>query len=118
VERRERERCVAALALTDGCNRELVEKAICGAGFGVLHRVELGSQWRERELSRGNPRLLEDLLAIMRLQRVFSDLVARFGREWYETILAWRQWAVFMALGKLDVVAYLLRLERAAASDS
>ena len=111
MEQRERERFVAALALTDGCDRQSVEEVISIAGFRVQRLIELGAQSRERELASGDQRLSEDLLALMRLRRGSAELIRRFGAEWYETILAWRQWAVFMALGKLDVAVYLLRLE-------
>jgi hypothetical protein len=109
----ERDRFAAALALSDGSDRELVENAISEAGLRIINLTEVGSGSREHELATGNQRLFEDLLAIMRLRRGTADLIARFGSEWYETILASHEWMVFMALGKLHDAVYLLRLEKA-----
>lgn len=111
LEGNERERLVSALSLTRGVEREAVEGAAERNGLRVEQIVEVGGGWRERELITGSPRLAEDLHAVMRMLRAEEDLVGRFGRSWFETILAWRQWAPFMALGKLAAVCYLLRNE-------
>ncbi|HVE91323.1 MAG TPA: class I SAM-dependent methyltransferase [Actinomycetota bacterium] len=105
----ERERFLAALSLTGGAERAILEGAIAKAGLHVDGIAEVGAGWPEADLVSGGSRLTEDLLAIVRMQRAEEALVARFGRTWFETILAWRQWAPFMALGKLKVVVYLLR---------
>lgn len=107
----ERERLVSALSLTDGADRSVLEKAIASAGFGVDRVVEVGGGWPETELAAGGLRFVDDLLAIARMVRAEEELVAQFGRSWFETMLAWRQWAPFMALGKLAVVIYVLRKE-------
>lgn len=108
MEPRECARLRAALALTDGCQRATVEEAITRHGFVISRRTDVGAQWREQELTSGTSRLSDDLLALMRLQRGMVDLVERFGQDWFETIVAWNQWAVYMALGKLEMVVYLL----------
>ena len=105
----ERGQLSSALSLTGGCDKDGVEVAIGDAGLDLVRVLALGAQWREFELLEGTPRLADDLLTVMRLRRGARQLISQFGEAWYETILASYQWAVLMALGKLEVVLYLLR---------
>src|SRR5262249_12410330 len=106
---KERARLASALSLTSGCERDTVEAAITAGGLDVVRALPLGAEWREFELLEGSSRLADDHLTVMRLRRGAEQLISEFGQAWYETILASHEWAVLMALGKLEAVLYLLR---------
>lgn len=109
----ERNRFTRALALTEGCDRDVVESAILQAGFQTRRVIEVGSGPREVEVIRKSSRLAEDLLVTMQLRRASEELIARYGEDLYETMLASHEWFPFIALGKLHDTLYLLQIESA-----
>lgn len=111
MSREERNRFTRALALSEGCHRDIVETAISHAGFQTRRVIEVGSGSRELELVKKTSRLADDLLVTMQLRRAAWDLITRYGVDWYETILASHEWFPFMALGKLHDALYLLQVD-------
>jgi ubiquinone/menaquinone biosynthesis C-methylase UbiE len=85
------------------------ERTVREAGFVIEIKDVIASEWRERWVEDGDHGAVDDLLEIARLRRAEDQIVARIGRDRYETELSGRLWGVFQLLGKLLPTAYLLR---------
>jgi ubiquinone/menaquinone biosynthesis C-methylase UbiE len=78
-------------------------------GFEIVTKDIVESEWRERSLESGDPRLLNDMLAISRMRRSREALERHYGQARYEAMMCGCLWSVYQLLGKLEPVAYLLR---------
>jgi SAM-dependent methyltransferase len=85
-----------------------VEAAIAGAGFEVVRRERIGTEWMEHRLERNPEYLTKDLLEVARLTRDRDRLEARLGPLWYRRALAFDLWRLQIALGRLEPVLYAL----------
>lgn len=85
------------------------ETAACSAGFEIVERDELGSEFRESALENGWGSLDEALLHLSRMRRQEEALVRDFGRSYYEAIWLSNIWNVYQVLGKLSSVMHVLR---------
>jgi SAM-dependent methyltransferase len=90
-------------------DRPTVEAAFGHAGFHVDHVDDIGTEFREYEEERSQP-VSESLLRLARLRRRRADVISRFGNEKYDLWEASLQWLAYLLLGKLEPVAYVLRL--------
>jgi ubiquinone/menaquinone biosynthesis C-methylase UbiE len=90
-------------------DRSILEAAIENAGLRIESADEIRTEFREYEEERSN-RVSESLLRLARLRRREAEIVERFGREKYDLWDASLQWLAFLFLGKVEPVAYLLRL--------
>jgi ubiquinone/menaquinone biosynthesis C-methylase UbiE len=88
---------------------EYVEQAFTEAGFSLAKKDVIASEFREKEIERGDHTALERLLQAARLLRNREYFVRTFGEGRYEQALGDAQWYPFILLGKLVSVAYLLR---------
>jgi SAM-dependent methyltransferase len=85
-----------------------VEAAIAAAGFEVVRRERIASEWSEHQLEHDPGYLTEDLLEIARLTRDRDNLEAALGPVWYQRALAFASWRLQIVLGRLVPVLYAL----------
>jgi ubiquinone/menaquinone biosynthesis C-methylase UbiE len=90
-------------------DRATVEAAFRQAGFSIESADEIGTEFREYEEERSQP-VSDSLLRIARLRRRSAEVVDRFGSDKYHLWEASLQWLAYLLLGKLEPVAYVLRL--------
>jgi SAM-dependent methyltransferase len=109
LEPRERGRMFAALSLSAvAMDRAALETAISGAGFTIAHADRLAGESIEYDLEHDPDRVISSLLAVGRLTRDPEGYQAALGPVWYERLLGFEQWRLFLLLGKLDTFVYQL----------
>jgi SAM-dependent methyltransferase len=86
-----------------------VEAAIDAAGFRVVRRERIASEWSEHQLERDPGYLTDDLLEIARLTRNREEAEAVLGPVWYRRALAFASWRPLIVQGRLLPVLYALR---------
>ena len=86
-----------------------VEAAIASAGFQVVRREPIASEWSEYQLEHDPGYLTQDLLEIARLTRGRDQAEAILGPIWYRRALAFASWRLQIVLGRLMPVLYALR---------
>jgi hypothetical protein len=89
-------------------HRPTVEAAIAAAGFEVLRREPIASEWSEHQLEHDPGHLTQDLLEITRLTRNRDQAEAVLGPVWYRRALAFASWRLQIVLGRLLPVLYAL----------
>jgi ubiquinone/menaquinone biosynthesis C-methylase UbiE len=90
-------------------DRATVEAAFGQTGFRVESADEIGTEFREYEEERSQ-RVSDSLLRLARLRRRSAEVIDRFGSDKYDLWEASLQWLAYLFLGKLEPVAYVLRL--------
>ena len=85
-----------------------VEAAIAAAGFRVVRRERIASEWSEYQLEHDPGYLTQDLLEIARLTRNRDQAEAALGPVWYRRALAFASWRLQIVLGRLVPVLYAL----------
>jgi SAM-dependent methyltransferase len=85
-----------------------VEAAIAAAGFQVVRRERIGSEWTEHQLEHDPGFLTQDLLEIARLTRDREQMEAALGPVWHRRALAFAGWRLQIVLGRLLPVLYAL----------
>ena len=85
-----------------------VEAAIAAAGFDVVRRERIGSEWSEHWLEQDPAYLTQDLLELARLIRDRGRLEEALGPVWYRRTLAFDLWRLQIVLGRLVPVLYAL----------
>jgi hypothetical protein len=85
-----------------------VEAAIVAAGFQVVRREQIASEWSEYQLEHDPGYLTQDLLEIARLTRNRDQAEAIVGPVWYRRALAFASWQLQIMLGRLLPVLYAL----------
>jgi ubiquinone/menaquinone biosynthesis C-methylase UbiE len=86
-----------------------VEAAVAAAGFQVVRRERIASEWIEHRLEQDPGELTQDLLEVARLTRDREHLEAVLGPVWYRRALGFAAWQVQIVLGGLLPVLYALR---------
>jgi SAM-dependent methyltransferase len=89
-------------------HRPTVEAAIAAAGFQIVRREQIGSEWSEHQLEHDPGYLTQDLLEVARLTRDRDRLEAALGPVWYRRTLAFDLWRLQIVLGRLLPVLYAL----------
>jgi SAM-dependent methyltransferase len=89
--------------------RAWVEEAFKQAGFRIERLEEIGTEFREYEEERTQP-VSDSLLRLARLRRRREEVTRRFGKDKYDVWEASLHWLAYLLLGKLEPVAYVLRL--------
>ncbi len=118
LEERERARLVEALTLSPSAmSRAVVEGAIAAAGFEVAGDDHIGAEWVEHDLEHDlehgdRSTVAASLLAVSRLVRARDQFLAALGPAWYERMLAFEQWRLYLVLGKLETRVYRLLMRR------
>ena len=95
--------------MPENLERARVEEAFEKAGFRVERLEEIGTEFREYEEERTQP-VSESLLQLARLRRRREEVIERFGRDKYDVWEASLHWLAYLLMGKLEPVAYVLRL--------
>ena len=90
-------------------DRAWVEQAFEQAGFRVERLEEIGTEFREYDEERTQP-VSENLLRLARLRRRREEVIQRFGRGKYDLWEASLHWLAYLLMGKVEPVAYVLRL--------
>lgn len=109
LEEREAARMYAAMAIvSQNMGEDFFQATAQAAGLSITARDVVSSEWRERWAEEGSTALLDDLLALARLRRNETALVAQYGRDHYEATYASWQWGIYQMLGKLQPTIYLL----------
>jgi SAM-dependent methyltransferase len=85
-----------------------VEAAIAAAGFRVVRRERIASEWSEQQLEQDPGYLTQDLLEIARLTRDRDRAEAVLGPVWHRRALAFASWRLQIVLGRLVPVLYAL----------
>lgn len=85
-----------------------VEAAMAAAGFEMVRRERIGSEWSEYQLEHDPGYLTQDLLEIARLTRNHDQAEAILGPIWYERALAFASWRLQIVRGRLMPVLYAL----------
>ncbi|HYZ77889.1 MAG TPA: class I SAM-dependent methyltransferase [Gaiellaceae bacterium] len=93
----------------ENLERARVEAAFEQAGFSVERLEEIGTEFREYDEERGQS-VSESLLRLARLRRRREEVTRRFGKDKYDLWEASLHWLAYLLLGKLEPVAYVLRL--------
>ncbi len=90
-------------------DRAWVEETFKDSGFVVEQLEEIGTEFREYEEERTQP-VSESLLRLARLRRRREEVIQRFGRNKYNLWEASLHWLAYLLMGKVEPVAYVLRL--------
>jgi SAM-dependent methyltransferase len=90
-------------------DRVRVEGVFELVGFHVERLEEIGTEFREYDEERTQP-VSESLLRLARLRRRREEVIGRFGRDKYDLWEASLQWLAYLLMGKVEPVAYVLRL--------
>ena len=85
-----------------------VEAAIAAAGFQVVRRERIASEWSEYQLEQDPGYLSQDLLEIARLTRNREEAEAVLGPVWHRRALALASWRPQIVRGGLVPVLYAL----------
>ncbi len=89
-------------------DREQIEAGFSAAGFELVDRIDLRSEWAERSEEEHN-RGTRKLLHAARLLRAPDRFVAEFGQRAYDVKLGDCLWHIYQIIGKLSPSVYLLR---------
>jgi len=84
------------------------EDAFKAAGLQVRSSDPIGSEWLEYSEEQ-QARSSKELLHIARMRRLKGRIVAEFGQEAYDVILAVDLWHLYLLIGKLSSTIYTLR---------
>jgi len=84
------------------------EDAFKAAGLQVRSSEPIGSEWLEYSEEQ-QARSSKELLHIARMRRLKGRIVAEFGQEAYDVILAVDLWHLYLLIGKLSSTIYTLR---------
>jgi SAM-dependent methyltransferase len=105
----ERARLMAAVDLGEQAfSRQGIEGCIEAAGFTVEFTEDISPQVFERALEDGTFDT-QPLLNVARLRRAQAEIEGVIGPVWYEQLLAYNQWNVYVLLGKLQSTVWGLR---------
>lgn len=86
-----------------------IESAFAAAGFQLVEKDQVGSEWREYWEEDGTNTTSRQLLWIARLLRNKDAYIEQIGEANYEIELANCHWGVYQMLGKLCPTVYVLR---------
>ena len=110
LEPREAARLYQALGLVPrNMEPAFIEQACAAAGFRLVRKEVIASEWREWEVETGQHMTLDRLLHAARLLRNGQAVRATYGTARYEQALGDAQWYAFIMLGKLLPIAYLFQ---------
>ena len=110
LEPRERDDLFTAQGIDPaGMDAATIEHEAAHVGLEVQQRVKVGSQWLQHRLE-ASPTAF-DLLSLARLTEWPERYIAAWGETWYRRILAWHQWPIYQALGKLEGWIWVFRAQ-------
>ena len=111
LEPRERAELIEALRMpswwTEG--RRPVDDAVAEAGLEVIRVERRSPEHQEAALLDAEPELLHDLAVLGRFERESPALEALTSAVWLARFRAWAAWPVYLLLGKLETIAWVVR---------
>jgi len=87
---------------------EYVENIFQRAGLNVQSKEEIGAEFIEH-MDERDGRYSKELLRVSRMVRARDQLVAELGETQYALALAVYRWSIYLLLGKLSMIIYILR---------
>ncbi len=107
----EAERMYAAFAIVArNMDPDYFEACALDAGFTIIERDVIGSEWRESwEVEGGSRNTSENLIRAARLLRGSEAVKKRLGEKTYAFAMADQLWGVYQMIGKLCPTVYVLR---------
>ena len=91
-------------------NPAYFEACALDAGFTIIERDAIGSEWRESwEVEDGSRHTSENLIRAARLLRGSEAVKKRLGEKTYAFAMADQLWGVYQMIGKLCPTVYVLR---------
>lgn len=109
LEPRERETLYTVLAVHPASmDSATIEREASAAGLEVRRHVKTGNAWLQHRLESAESAF--DVLSLARLTQQPEQYIAVWGAAWYRRILAWHQWPVYHALGKLETHLWAFRV--------
>ena len=108
MEPREAARLYRDAIFPESLSQTSVESALADAGFAILERDEVATEWREREEEDSGNIMGKEFLRIARMNRSKDALIAKYGRTMYEAELLGSLWYASELLGKLMAVVYVV----------
>lgn len=110
LEARERARLLSALRLGPaGRDVDATRNAIRQAGLEVESEERISPEWTEAMIEQDVTQLSWGLLTSARLLRDPAQYRSLLGDEWYERMLAWARWSLYLLLGKIETRLWVLR---------
>lgn len=110
LEPKEAQRLFRSMAIViENMVRDFFESTAQKAGFHIMNRDSIDSEWRENSIEEGDAGLLQDLLRIARMRRQEEALVREYGRKCYEAAYGEGLWGIYQMLGKLCPTVYILK---------
>ena len=107
----ERAELIEALTMpgwwTDG--RGPIDDAVAAAGLDVILVERRSPEHQESALLHADPELLHDLAMLGRFERELPAIEALTSPVWSARFRAWAAWPVYLLLGKLETIAWVVR---------
>ena len=107
----ERAELIAALTMpswwTEG--RRPIDDALTAAGLDVIRVDRRSPEHQESALLQADPELLHDLAVLGRFERESPAFEALTSSLWSARFRAWVAWPVYLLLGKLETIAWVVR---------
>jgi ubiquinone/menaquinone biosynthesis C-methylase UbiE len=108
MEPREAARLYVDAIFPDSVSQISVESALADAGFAIVERDEVSTEWKERDEEDGANIMGKEFLRIARMNRSKDALIAKYGRTMYEAELLGSMFYAAEMLGKLMAVVYVV----------
>ena len=89
--------------------RQPIDDAIAASDLELVHTERISPEYQEHALSLADPELLHDLIMLGRLERERPALEAATSPAWAARFRAWSAWPVYLLLGKLQTVVWVVR---------
>ncbi len=91
----------------DSISQSSLELAMTDAGFRIVEREEVSTEWKEWDEENGAEVMGKEFLRIARMNRSKDALTAKYGRKMYEAELLGSLFYAAEVLGKLMPVVYV-----------
>lgn len=99
--------CEPMGVVVENFSQDHIENAFEAAGLDILLSQEIGSEWIEH-LEERDGRYSKELMRIARMRRTKDKFIDDLGSDVYEVSLALYHWGIYILLGKLSPIIYVL----------
>jgi len=86
-----------------------IDDAVAAAGLDVILVERRSPEHQESALLHADPELLHDLAMLGRFERELPAIEALTSPVWSARFRAWAAWPVYLLLGKLETIAWVVR---------
>ena len=108
MEPREAARLYRDAIFPDSVSQISVESALADAGFAIVERDEVSTEWKEWDEEHGANDMGTEFLRIARMNRSKDALIAKYGQTMYEAEHLGSLFYAAEVLGKLMAVVYVV----------